>query len=483
MKIYSTVLILFLWIPALVDAQTTGWNNGGGNWFRNGYMDAAGPTTDSVLWQVNSDGFFGTPIFIEGNYLVTMRFLGMTNAPVECYDLTSGNLLWSVDVTNSSGRSLPVGLHDERVFVVRFTESPNDTLYALDVSNGSHLWTSNVNVAPYISETGVFDSIGNFYIHNSNFHTYKINPVNGQMIWQTFTVPMASGSGEMAINNSNNTGYTLEIDQSNQSCVWAIDLATGQKKYSQTVPAIRPGGNFPQSALMVGFNGVVYVQLTEDNVAALSDNGTGFTLLWQTEIYGNGSFSLMCVGADGSIYAPTDGKIVRLDPLTGDTLRISATITQGGFFLPRISATNNNMIYVTNGENYVYAFDHNLNLIWSDDLPNTNTSGVCIAPNGLAAVCGQNTIRVYTPTQTVGIPETEDVFVSLYPNPTSSYVTLTFENIVSAKDYSIIDSQGKIIRKGKIFEKCTTLNLADLNSGLYFLQIEGLNQTIKIVKK
>jgi hypothetical protein len=302
------------------------------------------------------------------------------------------------------------------------------------------------------------------------------------MIWQTPTVPMASGSGEMAINNSNNTGYTLEIDQNNQSCVWAIDLATGQKKYSQTVPALRPGGNFPQSALMVGFNGVVYVQLTEDNVAALSDNGTGFTLLWQTEIYGNGSFSLMCVGADGSIYAPTDGKIVRLDPLTGDTLRISATITQGGFFLPRISATNNNMIYVTNGENYVYAFDHNLNLIWSDYLPNTNTSGVCIAPNGLAAVCGQNTIRVYTP-QTVGILESEDIFVSLYPNPTSSYVTLTFENMVSVKDYSIIDSQGKIIRKGKIFKKCTTLNLADLNSGLYFLQIEGLNQTIKIMKE
>jgi len=125
-------------------------------------MDVAGPTTDSVLWQVNSAGFFGTPIFIEGNYLVTMRFLGSTNAPVECYDLTSGNLLWSVDVTNSSGRSLPVGLHDERVFVVRFTESPNDTLYALDVSNGSHLWTSNVNGAPYITETGVFHAPESF---------------------------------------------------------------------------------------------------------------------------------------------------------------------------------------------------------------------------------------------------------------------------------------------------------------------------------
>jgi hypothetical protein len=62
-------------------------------------------------------------------------------------------------------------------------------------------------------------------------------------------------------------------------------------------------------------------------------------------------------------------------------------------------------------------------------------------------------------------------------------VTLTFENLVTAKDYLCIDSQGKIIRKGKIFDKCTTLNLDDLNSGLYFLQIEGLNQTIKIMKE
>jgi hypothetical protein len=57
MKIYSTVLILFLGISALVDAQNTGWNNGGCNWPRKGYMDAAGPTTSSVLWQVNSAGF------------------------------------------------------------------------------------------------------------------------------------------------------------------------------------------------------------------------------------------------------------------------------------------------------------------------------------------------------------------------------------------------------------------------------------------
>jgi len=93
-------------------AQTTGWNNGGGNWQKNGFVQVNTPITDSVLWQINSPGANGMPLFIEGNYLVTMRFFSLTNAPVECYDLSTGALRWSVDVTNGGGRSLPVGLRD-----------------------------------------------------------------------------------------------------------------------------------------------------------------------------------------------------------------------------------------------------------------------------------------------------------------------------------------------------------------------------------
>ncbi len=180
-KIKHGILFVLMSISALVKGQNTGWNNIGGNFGKNGYVDVAGPTTDSVLWETTSSGFFGTPIYIEGNYLVTMRFQSLTYAPVECFDLITGNLLWSVDVTDSAGRSLPVGLRDNRVFVMRYTESNNDSLFALNVSDGSHIWTSNVNVAAYITESGVFDSIGNFYIMG-NFKTYKINPANGQMV-------------------------------------------------------------------------------------------------------------------------------------------------------------------------------------------------------------------------------------------------------------------------------------------------------------
>jgi outer membrane protein assembly factor BamB len=362
---------------------------------------------------------------------------------------------------------------------MRYTESLNDSLYALNLSDGTHIWTSNVNVATYITESGVFDSIGNFYIQG-NLKTYKINPANGQMVWQTSTVPMASGSGEMAINQGNNTGYTLE-QNGGISYVWAIDLFNGQKKYSHIVSELQPGGNLPQSALMVGNNGVIYVQLTEDNVAALSDDGTKFNLLWQTEIYGNCSFSTMCVGSDGSVYAPSNGKIVRLNPLTGIVSDSSVSITQGGFYSPRISATNNNIIYATNGENGVYAFDLSLNLLWSDVLNFSNTSGVCFAANGLAAVSGSNKIRVYTPTMTTGTYEENDVFASVYPNPVSSYFVLDVDDKIIGSAFRLIDINGRDIKTG-IVSKNTIIQMDGFPHGLFFLRINGVNKTFKIIK-
>jgi outer membrane protein assembly factor BamB len=479
-KIKLEILFVLLSISALVKGQSTGWNNIGGNWGKNGYVDVAGPTTDSILWETSSAGIFGAPLYIEGNYLVTMRFQTQTNAPVECYDLTSGNLLWSVDVTNNSGRSLPVGLRDNRVYVMRLTESQNDSLYGLNVTDGSKIWTSNVNVAAYISESGVFDSTGNFYIYG-NLKTYKINPANGQMIWQTQTVPMAPGSGEMAINQGNNTGYTLESGPGAISYIWAIDLINGNKKYSQPLNRFR-NGNFPQSALMVGRNGVIYVQLTDDHVAALSDDGTQLNLLWQTEIYGNCSFSTMCIGSDGSVYAPSNGKIVRLNPLTGKVDNSSISISQGGHYSPRLSSTNNNIIYATNGENGVYAFDLSLNLLWSDVLNFTNTSGVCFAKNGLAAVSGSNKIRAYRPTMKTGIYEVNNVFASVYPNPASSYFVLDVDDKLFGSTFKLIDIKGSEIKTG-VVSKNTIIQLDGFPQGLYFLRIDGVNQTFKIIKK
>ena len=466
---------------AMASGQASGWNNGGGNSQRNGYSDVVGPTTDSILWQVTSPGAFGTPAFIEGDYLVTMRFLTGNYAPVECYSLTTGDLVWSTDVTNSSGRSLPVGLQDGRVFIVGYTDTFQDSLYALDVTDGSRLWTFNKTVGLYITETVVFDASGNLYVYG-NQKTYKISQASGQMIWQTPTVPMASGSGEMAVNNDNNTGYTLE-QNGGLSYLWAINLATGQKKYTHKVSALQPGGNFPQSALMVGLNGIIYTQLTEDNIAAFSDDGSKLTLLWQTQITGNSSFSLMCVGPDNSIYAPSGGKIIRLDPSTGNILNTSASITQGGFFSPRLSAASNNMVYATNGENHVYAFNQNLETVWSDFLPNNNTSGVCLAPSGLAVVSGKNTIRVYTPSNSVSTEEQTDNGMQLYPNPATSFCVLSADNADAGMQYILFDLSGKVVRTGITQEKHTVLDLSGVPPGTYFMKTGGTAEPVKLIRQ
>ncbi|MFN5182743.1 MAG: hypothetical protein ACK5D5_06930, partial [Bacteroidota bacterium] len=86
-KINLGILFIIMSLSNFVNGQNTGWNNISGNWGKNGYIDVAGPSSDSILWETTSSGIFGTPIYIEGNYLVTMRFQSTTNAPVECFDL------------------------------------------------------------------------------------------------------------------------------------------------------------------------------------------------------------------------------------------------------------------------------------------------------------------------------------------------------------------------------------------------------------
>ena len=104
-----TLSIIFITVTLSISAQVSDWNNGGGNPKRNGLSFVNGPETDSLLWQDNPAGLFGMPCYIEGDKLVTMRFLSMTNAPVVCYDLTTGELQWQKEITGMTGRSLPVG--------------------------------------------------------------------------------------------------------------------------------------------------------------------------------------------------------------------------------------------------------------------------------------------------------------------------------------------------------------------------------------
>ncbi len=287
-KNFTVIVSIIIMLSGMMDAQTNyqslsvDWNNGGGNPQRNGLSDLNGPTTDSLFWEVNSGSLIGFPVYIEGNKLITMKFLQMTNAPVVCYDLSNGQLLWEKEVTGLAGRSLPLGIRDGQVYVMRLTESGFDSLYALNATTGEKIWTADVTISTYITESLSFTSNGDLLVNGSNFKMYRINHLTGQKVWETNIVSLASGSGEMVAYE--NTGY-VQKQIAGMVYIQAINLDNGQQKYDHIINDTHPGGPVPQCGFMVGPDGIIYVQKQGDNVTALQDNGT-----WIKFSMGNGNF-------------------------------------------------------------------------------------------------------------------------------------------------------------------------------------------------
>ena len=217
-----------------------------------------------------------------------------------------------------------------------------------------------------------------------------------------------------------NTGY-VQKQIAGVVYIQAINLDNGQQKYDHIINNSHPGGPVQQCGFMVGPDGIIYVQKQGDNVTALQDNGTGLSFLWETEIFGNAPFSLMCVGSDGSIYAPSSGRIIRLDPTTGQKLDSTAVLANPELFQLRPSASANGVIYATTGESNIYAYTLDLQELWTDNIANVNTSGVAIGLNGLIAVAGSNKIKVYTAGNPVSVEDEQNPdgfeLSQNYPNP------------------------------------------------------------------
>jgi len=141
------------------------------------------------------------------------------------------------------------------------------------------------------------------------------------------------------------------------------------------------------------------------------------------------------------------------------------------------------MIYATNSANTVYAYDNDLQLMWSDPLPGNNTSGVSLAPNGLMAVTGTNIIRVYTSANT-GNPETlTELQVLTYPNPATEVVYISGSMELIGKSYRLYDGVGRIVSEGVLGMGGSSIPLDHVEAGVYFLHVESADIKTKIIKQ
>jgi len=97
------------------------------------------------------------------------------------------------------------------------------------------------------------------------------------------------------------------------------------------------------------------------------------------------------------------------------------------------------------------------------------------------ALTDQEVNNLYNETLTTTELNKEAVF-EVYPNPVKNYLNLKVRSNLMGSKYSIYNSLGGIVNSGILNKELNIINIQSLSNGLYFLKIENLNATHKIIK-
>ena len=79
---------------------------------------------------------------------------------------------------------------------------------------------------------------------------------------------------------------------------------------------------------------------------------------------------------------------------------------------------------------------------------------------------------------TVSVMENNEVVFMMYPNPAENYITIESVKDAEVKIYSV---NGQMLSQQNISEGINTIDISDLNAGMYFVSVNGT--MVKIVKK
>lgn len=105
---------------------------------------------------------------------------------------------------------------------------------------------------------------------------------------------------------------------------------------------------------------------------------------------------------------------------------------------------------------------------------NTGTSGTML--QGV-----QQPYEIYV---TSGIENTlVNLSISTYPNPTRDNLMLSIDNLENNNFvFQLFDSNGKLVRSGKIIENKTIINMEELAAASYFVRVTNNSSEVKTFK-
>lgn len=81
-----------------------------------------------------------------------------------------------------------------------------------------------------------------------------------------------------------------------------------------------------------------------------------------------------------------------------------------------------------------------------------------------------------------GLEDLSAAFIQVYPNPASDWLTVVVFSDLVGSELELINAQGAVVRKSAVASTETTINLTDLQSGLYYVKLNNLLTKVIIGK-
>jgi photosystem II stability/assembly factor-like uncharacterized protein len=376
-------------------------------------------------------------------------------------------LLFTTQQLNAQWTTLNSGITDA---ITSISVPSADSVYAVstDFFNGGKI------IASHNGSTFTTQYSSPNYLLTVHFNSGTLGWAGGGIIPNGIILKTTNG-GQTWTTQTTAVHQIYSIDFINDTLGWAIgnDASQGNFYIYHTTDG---GNNWSQQH--TGFDYLRAIKFTSDSIGyAVGDNGR---ILKTTDAGQN--WSLLTTGV---VFHFND-----LSFINDSTGWANGSYITGGCYSTSDAGNNWNAqtlptttpvssVHFLNaqqgwqaGENGKIYFTANGGNSWTTQNSSTTSNLSCLRmynqQTGYAAGAGGTLLKYENASSS--IDELPSRSISIFPNPSSDYISLTFPYERETTPYTITDETGRIILKGILDKSLSTIDISDLPAGMYLLQ-------------
>ena len=388
----------------------------------------------------------------------------------------------AVDAQNSVYVAFNDAGENNRYYLDRYKNGNWETMGVSYITSGGGSWarlTLDSKGVPYVSWVDFFAGnkmyvsklvgeiwlqVGNEPVSEENYIAKNCQDVAVDANGNIYLAYCVKGTEQLAVYRHNGAEWEMLGDNIANGTVKGIDVAIDSEQNFYVAYA---DGNF------------------EDKVSVMKYNGTNWSYVGQRGFTESGTDSYMAmtlhndspcvVYTDIAMGSKASAKYYKLTNYLYPPLNLKARVISGGVELtwnahfasePTKYNVYRNDVMVGNTAQTTYV---------DEDLESGiyNYAVSALYDDGESEKTESVEVKI-----TVSITENNEVAFMMYPNPTENYITIESAKDAVVKIYSI---NGQMLSQQNISEGTSTIDLSELNAGMYFVSV---NETmVKIVKK